>query len=674
MTGIFVPRIAPLSDVPLGEVVGEELSADFLFTSGKGYSVSIDPASDVIATHSIDGILLELAPGAAPASTVTTFAYDAVSKKLSVAVDGTTALAVDLAALDDEGTKLVINGQNLELQNNAGTVLSSTPIGQLDAQQLTGAAAAAGYKITLSNGGSVTITCADIGQMYASGVATATTELLSKDCKAVKVSELPIAHVNKWTKATGLTEKVNAVSSDIAIPLGTIVDDIGYDSSGNPVYQPIGLQPDFFSSVTATPDTLASPNNTTDRTEKIRRDGSIGLLVDPLTTFHNGGSYSVNAEVVVASAGSYVVTPLDTVVAFNASAQGTHEVVFPPAASFPERVLTVRMPVTMRNLQVTVKTAAGTEMAHPGYGVSGAGQYAQIVMDDRSVVEATWQSIGGSWRLINWTERAYYATKDYTAPTFGVTTFNNGGVAMPPTGVAYQVPPAATVFQTRDGNYVPIIKLPLTNNATGRFSVYCNSGLGTQIDWTGTDLPQNAPLAQYGESMHFEWSAGLWRWVYAPEANPTMDMYSYKNPNPLATPTITPNTNTPAGSGLIVSGTKAFQVVDGNYVPVVTLPPVDASAVPIVIQRNSAFPVTVAPNNTDMPTGLILGAGEAGRFVPSTQDNKWHWIPAEINPAAPSGAATVSPTGLLTMGGQTIQLVKPTSSLGTPLNYWVFPA
>jgi hypothetical protein len=233
------------------------------------------------------------------------------------------------------------------------------------------------------------------------------------------------------------------------------------------------------------------------------------------------------------------------------------------------------------------------------------------------------------------------------------------------------------VFQTRDSNYVPLIRLPATNNATGRFSVYCNSGLGTTIDYTNTDLPQNAPLAQYGESMHFEWSAGLWRWVYAPEANPTMPMYSYKNPNALPATTITPLTNTPANSGLIVSGTQAFRTLDNAYVPVVTLPPVDAAAVPIVIQRNSAFPVTVAADNTDMPTGLVLGVGEAGRFVPSTVDNKWHWIPAEINPpavAGPTGSATVSATGLLTMGGQTIQLIKPVSSLGTPLNYWVFPA
>lgn len=293
--------------MPLSPVIGEEMSADFLITPAKGYSINIDPASDVIDTHSAAGMLLKIKPGAltaattnvltwdtttakltsnvngvisdvviqggsiaiaadpdvfsglgtttsplnldidpastaiitksaaglkinvppspaAPLSTVTTFAFDALAKKLKVAVDGTAALEVDLGALDDEATKLVLNGQNLELQNSAGTVLSSTPIGQIDAQQLTGAAAAAGYKLTLSNGGSVTITCTDIGQMYATGASTATTELLSKDCKAVKVSELPIApsQLTAGALPTNVTVSGSSINSPITNAAATI--------------------------------------------------------------------------------------------------------------------------------------------------------------------------------------------------------------------------------------------------------------------------------------------------------------------------------------------------------------------------------------------------------------------------------------------------------------------
>jgi hypothetical protein len=305
MSGLFVLNTATPT-MPLSPVIGEELSADFLLTPAKGYSISIDPASDVVNTHSAAGMLLKIKPSAltaattnvlawdtatakltsnvngvisdvviqggniaiaagdafsglgttasplnlvidpastatvtqsaaglkinvppsaaAPLSTVTTFAWDALAKKLKVAVDGTAALEVDLGALDDEATKLVLNGQNLELQNSDGTVLSSTPIGQIDAQQLTGAAAAAGYTLTLSNGGSVTITCADIGQMYATGASTAATELLSKDCKAVKVSELPIApsQLTAGALPTNVTVSGSSINSPITNAAATL--------------------------------------------------------------------------------------------------------------------------------------------------------------------------------------------------------------------------------------------------------------------------------------------------------------------------------------------------------------------------------------------------------------------------------------------------------------------
>jgi hypothetical protein len=305
MSGLFVANTVTPT-MPLSPVIGEEMSADFLITPAKGYSINIDPASDVVDTHSAAGMLLKIKPSAltaattnvltwdtataklisivngvaanvviqggniaiaagdalsglgtttsplnlvidpastaivtksaaglkinvpptpaAPLSTVTTFAFDALAKKLKVAVDGTAALEVDLGALDDEATKLVLNGQNLELQNSAGAVLSSTPIGQIDAQQLTGAAAAAGYKLTLSNGGSATITCADIGQMYATGVSTAATELLSKDCKAVKVSELPIApsQLTAGALPTNVTVSGSSINSPITNTAATL--------------------------------------------------------------------------------------------------------------------------------------------------------------------------------------------------------------------------------------------------------------------------------------------------------------------------------------------------------------------------------------------------------------------------------------------------------------------
>jgi hypothetical protein len=61
------------------------------------------------------------------------------------------------------------------------------------------------------------------------------------------VSAVPVAsattHVNSWTKAGGLKETVNGVASDIAIPAGTIADAIGYDATGKVVYAPMLATP-----------------------------------------------------------------------------------------------------------------------------------------------------------------------------------------------------------------------------------------------------------------------------------------------------------------------------------------------------------------------------------------------------------------------------------------------
>jgi hypothetical protein len=192
-------------------------------TGSSPLQLDIDPTSTAIITKSPAGLKINVPPAPAPVpSVISKFAFDAIAKTITVATDGTADMVINVAALDDEGTKIVINGQNLELQNATGTVLSSTPIGAIDAQQLTGVAAAAGYKLTLSNGGSVTITCADIGQMYSSGTGTASTELLSKDCMAVKISQLPIAPGQLTAGALPANVTVPAASITGTLPVSSL--------------------------------------------------------------------------------------------------------------------------------------------------------------------------------------------------------------------------------------------------------------------------------------------------------------------------------------------------------------------------------------------------------------------------------------------------------------------
>jgi hypothetical protein len=178
---------------PLQEVIGKELAAESFKLVGSEYKVNIDPASNIIATESLAGIKL-MAPAApvAAASTVTTATFDAVAKTITIAVDGTIPKVINVGGLDDEGTQIVLNAGVLELKNSSGTVLSSTPISQIDAQQISKTAAAAGLAIAVTNGGSITIAPADIAVMYppvAAGAVTTAKKLMSTDGTSLNIKQ-----------------------------------------------------------------------------------------------------------------------------------------------------------------------------------------------------------------------------------------------------------------------------------------------------------------------------------------------------------------------------------------------------------------------------------------------------------------------------------------------------
>jgi hypothetical protein len=413
---------------------------------------------------------------------------------------------------------------------------------------------------------------------------------------------------------------------------------------------------DFFRSVTG----AALPDGVADYTEAIRHDGLFGVTVDPLTTLDNAGSHGDGVRVLLAAGTAAIadtVLPADSTIAVEGPAPV--DMTLPDAAAWPRRILTFRLDWRLQVSQVTLNTAAA-QLEH-----IGGARSSKIFLNSRSVAAVTVQSIGGFWRVIDWTERAFYPTAGYSPnPANSTTTasFNSLGLPNPAAGTPFQIPAGVTDFLVRNSNYVGAIALPLQNTATGRFSVWvqneANGTFPTPVSPTGTDLPQTVTIADNQNlSMHFEWSNGLWRWVYAPEP-PRLDLmpYSYKNPNSLPATVLTPNTNTPAGSGVVPNGTAAFVTTDSNYVGTVTLPPVDATSVPVVVTRQSAFPVTVLAANTTMPSNLALGPLESGRFIPSLSDNKWHWIPAEINPPATAAATTNVDTW--TQGGGLVSTVN----------------
>jgi hypothetical protein len=340
--------------------------------------------------------------------------------------------------------------------------------------------------------------------------------------------------------------------------VGVIADTIGYDAAGNPVSQALGIQPDFFTSVVATADTLGSPNGVTDRTEKIRRDGHVGLNANPLTTLDVNGSHSFGYVSVLTNAATpYVVTPLDSALMMNGS---TNQVLtWPDAAAFPRRILTVRLEWQLTDARVTIN-GIPNQLEH-----LGGARFPSISLDNRAVASVTFQAMEGYWRLIDWTARRFYPTTGYTVPATASSFQSTGGVA-PAAGVPYQIPATASVFAAFDGNYAGLVALPPGPTASGYFSFYAanSAAFPTPIATANTDLPQTT-IVTFPQSIHFEWSGGLWRWVEAPTAPPVPVPSVVKN---VATATATYAVPLMAVAGVVTTYTNLVLVTQASAITI----------------------------------------------------------------------------------------------------------
>jgi hypothetical protein len=92
---------------------------------------------------------------AAPATT-NVLSADAVAKTITSTVNGV-ASTISTAGINEEGTTLAFSAGTLQLKNAAGTVLSSSPIPDLDAQTLTLGGTPAAPTLAISGGNTVNL-------------------------------------------------------------------------------------------------------------------------------------------------------------------------------------------------------------------------------------------------------------------------------------------------------------------------------------------------------------------------------------------------------------------------------------------------------------------------------------------------------------------------------------
>ena len=164
------------------------------------------------------------------------------------------------------------------------------------------------------------------------------------------------------------------------------------NSTGNTVYiTPSTLNKDFWRSGAGA---TTLPDGTTDITETIRRNGNVGLNLDPLTTLDVGGSFSANFRAFV-GATTYNFLNDDYAVEMIGVATVTASVVLPNAGLFPRRIVRVQLgqnnttgTINVTSLGGAIETVAGAS-ANP------------FVISQNTYRGASWQSDSGNWQLIS---------------------------------------------------------------------------------------------------------------------------------------------------------------------------------------------------------------------------------------------------------------------------------
>jgi hypothetical protein len=153
--------------------------------------------------------------------------------------------------------------------------------------------------------------------------------------------------------------------------------------------------------------------------------------------------------------------------------------------------------------------------------------------------------------------------------------------------------------------------------------------------------------------------------------------HSYRDPAPFnaGATIIRPSTNVAAGGNAttIAPGVEAFEVIDGDWVPTINLPPITAASKIITIRRGSTNDFNIGTPNTDLDFALNIFPGDIVRFSPSGGGSgvaaAWRWMDADRAPVAaavlPAANGLTTTAGVDELGGA---LTKVTTITTSPTN------
>ena len=159
-------------------------------------------------------------------------------------------------------------------------------------------------------------------------------------------------------------------------------------------------------------------------------------------------------------------------------------------------------------------------------------------------------------------------------------------------------------FQTWDGNWAPVLRLPASAAGGASITFHPNATWSSSLATDNTDLPMRALTLNKGDTITFTWDAWERRWLAAAT--------DYKD---LRTVTIVPSPTTRV---------TRVSIDRKDMVESVVLPPTATPNAIVIVQSTSSRPGRVDSANVLHPTPMPLGMNVRYAFVFHPQLQKWY--------------------------------------------------
>jgi len=182
-----------------------------------------------------NGSSINLLPAIKAGETLTTIAYNPVTKIITYTGENGTPVAIDLSAL---ATDIYITGSTYDVATMVLTLTdnsATTPDITLNLAELKKVATAASPSVTFSGTGEASSPLTATVIALPAGVVIPAAQLTGAVPAAVMTTST--TNTIAWTKAAGATNTTNGVAANLGIPSAVIAEVLGYSVAGTPVWE-----------------------------------------------------------------------------------------------------------------------------------------------------------------------------------------------------------------------------------------------------------------------------------------------------------------------------------------------------------------------------------------------------------------------------------------------------